>query len=161
MLSDGKDSGQFSLRQRPVSQADVIDRARRDDLMVYGIGMRKPERQSAPIGVGPGGLKGMLLAELPDPGLARVAERRRGYIEIRGGQDLARRSDGVADELHRSTCSRRPPQTRRQAPRRQRESHPGRAQNAGAQKLRRAEDVDGLYGRLIVIPVTLLSPSGS
>ena len=101
VLSDGKDSGQFSFRQRPVSQADVIDRARRDDVMIYGIGMRSRSRQSAPIGVGPGGLQGALLAELPDPGLARVAEETGGgYIEIRGGQDLGAAFAGVADELH-------------------------------------------------------------
>ena len=101
VLSDGKDSGQFSFRQRPVSQAEVIDRARRDDVMIYGIGMRSRSRQSAPIGVGPGGLQGALLAELPDPGLARVAEETGGgYIEIRGGQDLGAAFAGVADELH-------------------------------------------------------------
>jgi Ca-activated chloride channel family protein len=101
VLSDGKDSGQFSFRQRPVSQAEVIDRARRDDVMIYGIGMRSRSRQSPPAGVGPGGLQGMLLAELPDPGLARVAEESGGgYIEIRGGQDLGAAFAGVADELH-------------------------------------------------------------
>lgn len=101
VLSDGKDSGQFSFRQRPASQAEVIDRARRDDVMIYGIGMRSRSRQSAPIGVGAGGLQGMLLAELPDPGLARVAEESGGgYIEIRGGQDLGAAFAGVADELH-------------------------------------------------------------
>ena len=43
----------------------------------------------------------MLLAELPDPGLARVAEESGGgYIEIRGGQDLGAAFAGVADELH-------------------------------------------------------------
>jgi Ca-activated chloride channel family protein len=40
VLSDGKDSGPLSLRQRPVSQAEVIDRARREDVMIYGVGMR-------------------------------------------------------------------------------------------------------------------------
>src|SRR5204863_10086378 len=40
VLSDGKDSGPISFRQRVVSQADVIDRGRRDDVMIYGVGMR-------------------------------------------------------------------------------------------------------------------------
>jgi VWFA-related protein len=103
VLSDGKDSGPTSFRQRPSSQADVIDRARREDVMIYGIGMRSRSR-NPPIpagGLGPGGLQAMLVADLPDPGLARVAEETGGgYIEIRFGQDLGAAFTGVADELH-------------------------------------------------------------
>ena len=40
VLSDGKDSGPLSFRERPISQAEVIDRARREDVMIYGVGMR-------------------------------------------------------------------------------------------------------------------------
>jgi VWFA-related protein len=101
VLSDGKDSGPISFRQRPVSQAEVIDRARRDDVMIYGVGMRSRSRRPLPPGVGPGGLQGMLLADLPDPGLARVAqETGGGYTEIRFGQDLGAAFAQVADELH-------------------------------------------------------------
>ena len=43
----------------------------------------------------------MMLDDLPDPGLARVAEESGGgYIEIRIGQDLGAAFAGVADELH-------------------------------------------------------------
>ena len=43
----------------------------------------------------------MLTADLPDPGLARVAqETGGGYTEIRFGQDLAAAFTRVADELH-------------------------------------------------------------
>lgn len=43
----------------------------------------------------------MLLADLPDPGLARVAEETGGgYMEIRFGHDLGAAFAGVADELH-------------------------------------------------------------
>jgi hypothetical protein len=43
----------------------------------------------------------MLLADLPDPGLARVAEETAGgYTEIRFGQDLGAAFAAVADELH-------------------------------------------------------------
>jgi hypothetical protein len=43
----------------------------------------------------------MLLADMPDPGLARVAEETGGgYAEIRFGQDLGAAFTGVADELH-------------------------------------------------------------
>ena len=40
VLSDGKDSGPIDFRQRYVSQGEVIDRARDDDVMIYGVGMR-------------------------------------------------------------------------------------------------------------------------
>src|SRR5258708_2726113 len=73
VLSDGKDTGPLSFRQRPASQADVIDRARRDDVMIYAIGMRSRSTRSMPPGFGPGGLQAALLAGMPDPGLARVA----------------------------------------------------------------------------------------
>lgn len=101
VLSDGKDSGPISFRQRNVSQVEVIDRAGEDDVMVYGIGMRsRPSRQGMP-GLGPGGLQAALLADLADPGLARVAEETGGgYIEIRFGEDLGAAFAEVADELH-------------------------------------------------------------
>ena len=100
VLSDGKDSGPISFRERYVSQAEVIDRARRDDVMIYGIGMRSRGQRQAP-GLGPGGLQAALTADLPDPGLARVAEESGGgYLEIRFGQDLGDAFARVADELH-------------------------------------------------------------
>lgn len=100
VLSDGKDTGTFNLRQRPASQGGVIDRAQREDVMIYAVGLRSRGARPTP-GPGPGGLQGMLLADLPDAGLARVAEETGGgYIEIRGGQDLGAAFAGVADELH-------------------------------------------------------------
>jgi Ca-activated chloride channel family protein len=100
VLSDGKDSGPISFRERPGSQADVIDRARAEDVMIYGVGLRSRTRPMMP-GTGVGGLRAMMLADLPDPGLARVAEETGGgYIEIRFGQDLGPAFAGVADELH-------------------------------------------------------------
>jgi len=101
VLSDGKDSGPVGFRSRFVSQAEVIDRARRDDVMIYGVGMES--RSSRPIvpGFGAGGLQAALNADLPDPGLARVAEESGGgYTEIRLGQDLGAAFAAVADELH-------------------------------------------------------------
>jgi hypothetical protein len=54
-----------------------------------------------PPGIGPRGLQAMVLADLPDPGLARVAEETGGgYTEIRFGQDLGAAFAAVADELH-------------------------------------------------------------
>lgn len=101
VLSDGKDSGPISFRQRPVSQAEIIDRARREDVMIYAVGMRSRSARPMQPGIGPGGLQAMLMADLPDPGLARVAEETGGgYIEIRFGQDLGAAFTEVADELH-------------------------------------------------------------
>ena len=101
VLSDGKDSGPIGFRQPVASQAGVIDRARREDVMVYAIGMRSRRRQPMMPGIGPGGSRRRLMADLPDPGLARVAEETGGgYIEIRPSDDLAEAFARVADELH-------------------------------------------------------------
>jgi Ca-activated chloride channel family protein len=101
VLSDGKDSGPIGFRPRFVSQAEVIDRARGEDVMIYAIGMRSRSAQTRRPAIGPGGLQAMLTADLPDPGLARVAqETGGGYTEIRFGQDLGAAFARVADELH-------------------------------------------------------------
>jgi Ca-activated chloride channel family protein len=57
VLSDGKDSGPIGFRQRFVSQVEVIDRARDDDVMVYGVGMRSRGARPMQPGIGPGGLQ--------------------------------------------------------------------------------------------------------
>lgn len=101
VLSDGKDSGPINFRQNNSSQVDVIDRARAEDVMIYGIGMRSRSGRPVMPGLGPGGLQAMMVADLPDPGLARVAEETGGgYTEIRYGQDLGAAFAQVADELH-------------------------------------------------------------
>jgi VWFA-related protein len=100
VLSDGKDSGPIRFGERPASQASVIDRARDEDVMVYAIGMRSRGARPSPLGLGGGGFAA-LTADLPDPGLARVAEETGGgYLEIRLGQDLGAAFAQVADELH-------------------------------------------------------------
>jgi Ca-activated chloride channel family protein len=101
VLSDGQDSGPTNFRKRFVSQAEIIERARKDDVMIYGVGMRSRRARNAQPGIGPGGLQAMLTADLPDPGLARVAEESGGgYAEIRYGDDLGAAFARVADELH-------------------------------------------------------------
>ena len=101
VLSDGKDSGPIGFRQPFVSQVQVIERARDESAMVYAIGLRSRAARPAPPGIGRGGLQAALLADLPDPGLARVAEQTGGgYTEIRFGQDLGAAFAQVADELH-------------------------------------------------------------
>jgi Ca-activated chloride channel family protein len=103
VLSDGKDSGPIGiqLNKRYTSQVDVIERARKEGVMIYGIGMRsRNARPNAP-GIGPQGLMGSLTADMPDPGLARVAEETGGgYTEVRLGQDLGAAFARVVDELH-------------------------------------------------------------
>ncbi len=74
VLSDGKDSGPTGWGQHFFSPAEIIDRARDDDVMVYGIGMRSRRARLRQPGFGPGGLRAMLMADLPDPGLALVAQ---------------------------------------------------------------------------------------
>jgi Ca-activated chloride channel family protein len=101
VLSDGKDSGPTDFRQPYVSQAEIIERGRHNSVMVYAVGMRSRRQRQSPPGIGPGGLQAALLADLPDPGLARVAEETGGgYTEIRFGQDLGAAFAAVADELH-------------------------------------------------------------
>jgi Ca-activated chloride channel family protein len=101
VLSDGKDSGPTDFRQRSVSQVDVIDRARRESVMIYAVGMRSRGRRPVAPGIGPGGLQAALIADLPDPGLARVAEETGGgYLELRPSEDLGAAFARVADELH-------------------------------------------------------------
>lgn len=104
VLSDGKDSGPsgpFAFKEKMPSQFEAIERARQHDVMVYAIGMRsRAARRSAP-GLGIGGLQAALSEDLPDPGLARVAEETGGgYLEIRQGEQLGEAFARVADELH-------------------------------------------------------------
>jgi VWFA-related protein len=100
VLSDGKDSGLVAFRTKFVSQVEVIDRARAEDVMVYAVGMRSRGARPQP-GLGPGGLSAMLQQDLPDPGLARVAEETGGgYVEVGFGEDLGTAFARVADELH-------------------------------------------------------------
>lgn len=104
VLSDGQDSGPtgpVSLRQRPSNQADVIERARAEDVMIYAVGMRSRRARQMQPGIGPGGLGAMMSMDLPDPGLARVAEETGGgYLELRPSDDLDAAFARVADELH-------------------------------------------------------------
>lgn len=98
VLSDGQDApGGFGLKI--MTQVEVIDRARAEDVMVYGIGMRP--RISAPAGGGIAGMSAMMAAAEPDPGLAVTAEETGGgYADIRPRDDLVAAFTQIARELH-------------------------------------------------------------
>jgi Ca-activated chloride channel family protein len=98
ILSDGKDSGpQFG--KKFLSPIEIGDRAQRDDVMIYGVGvygsLAGAMRSGAPT------IGGMLASTFPDPGLGGVAlDTGGGYIELRGRDDLSAVFGRVIDELH-------------------------------------------------------------
>ena len=98
VLSDGKDSG-FNIKRRFLTAVDVANRAVKDDVMIYGIGMR-----SAPAEVSPGGivpLAARLTSDLPDPALGIIAnDTGGGYVELRPRDNLADAFAQVISELH-------------------------------------------------------------
>lgn len=98
VLSDGKDSG-FEMGRRFVTSVEVAERAIKEDVMIYGIGMR-----SAPAEVSPGGIQPLasrLSSDLPDPALGIIAtDTGGGYVELRPGGNLAEAFARVLDELH-------------------------------------------------------------
>jgi Ca-activated chloride channel family protein len=109
VLSDGKDSGPIGFQRNVASQGGVIDRARAENVMIYAVGMRSRMR---PTGRGMD-MRSLMLQDLPDPGLARVAEETGGgYVEIRGGDNLADAFAQVADELHAQYLLGYPPPKR-------------------------------------------------
>jgi len=95
VLSDGKDSNIGKFGQKYISELDVIDRAQREDVMLYGIGLRSRNASASM-------MNPMSLADdLPDPGLGKVAlDTGGGYVEILPRDDLAAAFGRVADELH-------------------------------------------------------------
>jgi VWFA-related protein len=99
VLSDGHDSGPM-MGKLYTSQGEAIDRARRDAVMVYAVGMRSRGRPVQPT-FGIAGMQSAMMADLPDPGMAKVAEESGGgYTEVNYGQDLGRAFAEVAEELH-------------------------------------------------------------
>jgi len=99
VLSDGKDGAPFKFGQTFISQLEIVDRAQREEVMIYGVGLRSRGLRQP---MGPGANLGAMLADdLPDPGLGTVAiETGGGYLEIRPRDDLGAAFTRVADELH-------------------------------------------------------------
>jgi VWFA-related protein len=100
VLSDGGDSGP-AMTKRYISQGEAIDRARAEDVMVYGIGLRSRGQARPMVGIAQGGLSAALQSDEPDPGLARTAlETGGGYAEVRPRDDLGAAFASVLRELH-------------------------------------------------------------
>ncbi len=96
VLSDGGDSG-FMLGSRFVTAGDVMEVARRQDVMIYGVGMRGRGRCLMGGGLGTGGA---------DPALARVAEDSGGgSTDIDREKTSAWRSRGSPRSCTASICS--------------------------------------------------------
>jgi len=94
VMSDSKDSGP-RFRQKILTQLDISDRAEREDVMIYGVGLQS----RGPMGGG--NLMDTLVSGIPDPGLGTVAENSGGgYFEMRARDDLGATFARVMDELH-------------------------------------------------------------
>jgi Ca-activated chloride channel family protein len=99
VLSDGRDTDVEAGALR-VSSTYVADRARRADVMIYGVGLR-----SAPGAVAPGGVRSLssvLAPTVPDPALRGIAgDTGGGYFDLSPHDDLAGAFSRVVQELHR------------------------------------------------------------
>lgn len=96
VLSDGKDSGTGKLFERYIGQFEIVDRAQRGEIMIYGVGLqsRMPMDPGADI-------RKTMADSFPDPGLGTGAiETGGGYFEIRPRDDLGAAFARVVDELH-------------------------------------------------------------
>jgi VWFA-related protein len=100
VLSDGKDEPPMSFGQKYIGQLDVTDRAEREDVMIYAVGLHS--RSGRPmVPAGGQNLGAMMAGDLPDPGLGKVAlDTGGGYLEIGPHDDLSAAFARVADELH-------------------------------------------------------------
>lgn len=107
LFTDGADNpGNFKTNN--LTQIDVMERAQREDVMVYAIGL---ESRTPPMGGGGparGGMSGGFGGgnpfgiQRPDPGLPTIAgETGGGYFELRSADDLSATFARVAEELHR------------------------------------------------------------
>ena len=98
VLSDGKDSGVTRFGQKFISQLEIVDRAQKENVMIYGVGLVSRSGR-APM---PGeNLMTFMSDDLPDPGLGRTAtETGGGYVELRARDNLGAEFARILDELH-------------------------------------------------------------
>lgn len=96
VISDGKDSRTGGFGQKFVGSFEVLDRAHRDNIMMYAVAMRSRLRPGAG-----GSLARSLGENFPDPEFGSAAvETGGGYVEIGPRDDLATTFARIADELH-------------------------------------------------------------
>jgi VWFA-related protein len=101
VLSDGKDSGPQRFTRHYLTLLDDEDRAQREDVMVYGIGLQSRPSLGAFGPTAGANLGAMMAASFPDPGLGTLAlGTGGGYVEIRPRDDLSDTFGRVVDELH-------------------------------------------------------------
>lgn len=108
VFTDGDDNP-MNFKLNNLSLMDVMERAQRENVMVYAVGLeatmppgRGSRRGGFRGGLGGGFGGGGLLGQRPDPGLPRLAEETGGgYFELTRAEDLAATFARVADELHR------------------------------------------------------------
>jgi VWFA-related protein len=106
VFTDGEDNP-MNFKFSNQSIMDVMDRAQRENVMVYAIGLESrgmPGGSRGGYGGGGfgGGFGGGGMTQRPDPGLAKLAgETGGGYFELTRAEDLASTFARVADELHR------------------------------------------------------------
>jgi VWFA-related protein len=106
VFTDGEDNP-MNFKFNNQSVMDVMDRAQRENVMVYAIGLESrgmPGGGGGRGGFGGGGFGGGLggMTQRPDPGLPKIAEETGGgYFELTRAEDLASTFARVADELHR------------------------------------------------------------
>jgi Ca-activated chloride channel family protein len=99
VLSDGKDTDPMAGKKF-LTPIDISDRALREDVMIYGVGMHSRGPMGAP-GMGGVNIQQAIVGGFPDPSLGTVAlDSGGGYFEIRPRDDLGAAFARVADELH-------------------------------------------------------------
>ena len=99
VLSDGKDSGPVRFGQPFLTLIHVMERAQREEVMIYAVGLRS---RGAP-GRRPGVFNPAqaMTDDFPDAGLGKLAlETGGGYFEIKPSDNLAAAFERVVDELH-------------------------------------------------------------
>jgi VWFA-related protein len=102
VFTDGDDNPMnFKLNNQTL--VDVMERAERENVMIYAVGLSStPAGGFGRRGGFGGGFGGGILGNRPDPGLATLAaETGGGYFELTRAEDLASTFARVADELHR------------------------------------------------------------
>jgi Ca-activated chloride channel family protein len=107
LFTDGVDSPPITFKKVNRSVMDVVERATKEDTMVYAIGLegRMPfAKPQSPVSGGFGGGfgdTGNSFVQRPDPGLPKIAEETGGgYFELTRADDLRSTFARVADELH-------------------------------------------------------------